>query len=66
MEIHQRVVEMKFTFYDREYDSLVEVVTQFQYLGSTLEETDSDWLEVHRNISKFQVVWRSLGKLLQR
>ena len=34
--------EMKSRLYDREDDPLVEGVTRLQYLGWTLEETDSD------------------------
>ena len=47
-----------------EDDPLVEGVTQFQYLSSIMEETDSDWMAAHRNIIKAWAVWRSLGKML--
>ena len=57
---------MKFRLYVREDNTLLEGVTQFQFLGRLLEEMTSDWLEAHQNISKAQVVWRKLGKLLQQ
>ena len=53
--------EMKSRLYDREDDPLVEGVTQFQYLGRTLEGTGGDWPAVHRNISKARAVWKRLG-----
>ena len=56
---------MKFILYDREEGTLVEGVMQFQYLGRTLEETDSDWPAVHQKTRKMRLVWRRLGKLLQ-
>ena len=65
MEISQRVGEMKFSLYNREGYILVDVVKKFRYMGTTLEETDSDWLAVNQNIRKVQAVWRRLGKLLQ-
>ena len=65
MEISQRVGEMKFSLYNREDYILVDAVKKFQYIGTTLEETDSDWLAVNQNIRKVQAVWRRLGKLLQ-
>ena len=37
---------------------------QFKYLGRMMEEIDSEWTLVHRNINKAQVVWRRLGKML--
>ena len=33
VEISQRSGEMKFEYYDREYDPLIEGLTQFKYLG---------------------------------
>ena len=39
---------------------------QFKYLGRMLEETDSDWMAVHRNINKAQEVCRRLVKLFIR
>ena len=55
---------MNFSMYDREDYPLVEGVAQLQYLGRTLEDTGSDWLEVHHNIRKAQAVLRRLIKLL--
>ena len=48
---------MKFSLYDQEDDSLVEGVTQFQYLGRTLKHIDNDWTAVNRNVGKAQMVW---------
>ena len=59
VEISQRTGDM-------EYDTLVEGVAQFQYLGRKLEETDCDWMVVQRNISKTREIWRSLREILQR
>ena len=39
---------------------------QFQYLGRTLEETESNLVEVHQNISKVRAVWQRLEKLLRQ
>ena len=65
MEISQREGEMKFRFHNREDDPLSKGVRQFQYLGKTLGEIDSDCLVVHHNISKVWEVWRRLVNLLQ-
>ena len=43
---------------------MVQGVIQFQYLGITLEETDSDWVAVQHNISKARMNWQRLGRLL--
>ena len=66
MELANRVVEMKVSMYDREDYTLVEGVTQFQYLGRTLEHTDNDWPEVHQNIGKSRAVWIRLVKILHQ
>ena len=58
--LSNRVGEMKVSMYGREDYTLVEGVTQFQYLGRTLEHTDNYWLEVHKNIGKSRSVWRRL------
>ena len=60
VEISQRSGEMKFTLYDRGDYTLIEGVTQFKYLGSTLEETYSYCLVVHHKSEsrkRFGRVW---------
>ena len=56
---------MKFSLYDKEVNILVDRVMQFQHLGRMLEETESEWLAVHRNTSKAQTVCRRLVNMLQ-
>ena len=43
MDLDQRAGDMDFSMYDHEYKPLVEGVTQFQYMFSTLKHTDNDW-----------------------
>ena len=66
MDLSQRTGEMKFILYDREYETLVEGVTQLQYISRTLKQMDNYWTELHRNIGKARALWCRLGKLLQR
>ena len=65
-EIAQRPGDTKFRLYHRKDDTLVEGAMQFQYLGRTLEETESNLVEVHQNISKVRAVWQRLEKLLRQ
>ena len=64
MYISQKEGYMRLSLYDREYNPLLEEVMQFQHLGRKLDEMDSEWPYVHKNISKAQEVWQRLGKLL--
>ena len=57
---------MNFGFYDMEENILIERRAQFKYLSRILEETDSDFPTVHRNISKARSVWWRLENLLKR
>ena len=65
MEIYQRAGEMNFSLYNREDDYLVERVTHSQFLGRTLDHTENDYLDMHRNIGKGRAVWRRLVMMLQ-
>ena len=52
--------------YDREDETFIEGFMQLKYLSRMLQETDSDWTVVHRNINKARYIWKRLGKLLRR
>ena len=41
-------------------------MTKFKYLGRMLEEKDSDWTEVHWNISNEWAVMQRLGKFFRQ
>ena len=56
VELVQRAGEMNFSIYDREDDLLGKGLTQFQYLGRTLDNMDNEWPAFHWKFVKVRAV----------
>ena len=48
------------------YGDKMRVVTEFQYLGRMMTNTDEDWPAVAGNLRKAQVSWGRLARILGR
>ena len=45
---------------------LVERVSQFKYMGITMDYVEEEWTEIRQNIKRSWKFWGQLGKMLQR
>ena len=57
---------MEFSLYGIEGSNLLEGVSNFKYLGWTLDQVDDNWPAVRRNVKQAQRVWGRLRKILRR
>ena len=57
---------MEFSLYGIEGRNLLEGVSNFKYLGWTLDQVDDNWPAVRRNVKQAQRVWGRLRKILRR
>ena len=55
---------MEFILYGRGGGALVELVAQFKYLGSPLDQTDGECLVVQSNVKWARRVWGRLGNIM--
>ena len=57
--------EVEFSLYGKEGDTLVEGVSNFKYMGRSLNQTDEDWQVVRQIFNRVRKVWGGLVKIIQ-